>query len=50
VADLTILSITEGKRPLGRPRPRWDNNTEINIKVKVCDGVGWIDLAQNRDK
>jgi hypothetical protein len=36
----------EGKRPLGRPRIRWDDN----IKMDLLDrGMDWIDLAQDRD-
>ena len=37
-----------GRRPLGRPRSRWEDN----IKMDLCElgwGVDWIDLAQDRD-
>jgi len=33
----------EGKRPLGRPRRRWEDNVKMDIQV-----VNWIDLAQDR--
>jgi len=36
----------EGKRPLGRPRRRWEDN----IKEVGCGGVDWIQLAQDRDR
>jgi hypothetical protein len=37
----------EGRRPLGRPRRRW----EANIKMEVgCGGADWIYLAQDRDR
>jgi hypothetical protein len=35
----------EGKRPLGRPRRRWEDNIEIG-----WGGMEWIDLAQDRDQ
>ena len=35
----------EGKRRLGIPRHRWEDN----IKRKLDGGIGWIDLAQERD-
>jgi hypothetical protein len=40
----------EGKRPLGRPRRRWENNIKMDFQ-KVSYGVmDWIDLAQDRDR
>ena len=36
----------EGKRPLGRPRRRWEDNIKIHFKKIVWEGVDWIDLAQ----
>jgi len=38
----------EGKRPLGRPRRRWEDN--IKIDSKWLGDVDWIDLAQDRDR
>jgi hypothetical protein len=40
----------EGRRPLGRPRRRWVDNIKINLRAIGYDDMGWIDLAQNRDK
>jgi hypothetical protein len=37
----------EGKRPLGRPRRRWENNIKINLQELGCGGIDWIDLAQD---
>jgi hypothetical protein len=45
-----ILSITKEMRPLGRPRPRRENNIKIDLKEILWDGVGWIDMFRNRDK
>jgi hypothetical protein len=39
----------EGKRPLGKPRRRWDDNIKINLhEVRGGRGV-WMELAQDRD-
>ena len=40
----------EGKRPLGRPRHRWEDNIKMNLQ-EVRRGCGdWMELAQDRDK
>jgi hypothetical protein len=40
----------EGKRTQGRPRCRWVNNIKMDLREIGCDGINWIDLAQDRDK
>jgi len=40
----------EGKRPLGRPKPRWEDNIEMDLQEVGCGGMDWIDLAQDRDR
>jgi hypothetical protein len=40
----------EGKRPLGRPRRRWVDNIEMNLREIGWDGVDWIVLDQDRDR
>jgi hypothetical protein len=40
----------DGKRPLGRPRCRWENNIKMDLKEVGWDGMDWIDLAQDRDR
>jgi hypothetical protein len=40
----------EGKRPLGRPRRRWEDNIKMDIREIGWGGMEWIDLAQNRDQ
>jgi hypothetical protein len=40
----------EGRRPLGRPRRRWEDNTKMDLREVVWGGVDWIDVAQNRDR
>ena len=40
----------EGKRPLGRPRRRWEDNIKMDIQEVGCVGMDWIELAQDRDR
>jgi hypothetical protein len=40
----------EGKRPLGRPRHRWEDNIQIDLQEVGCGGMDWIDLAQDWDR
>ena len=39
-----------GKRPLGRPRHRWEDNIKIDLQEVGCGGMDWIDVAQNKDR
>ena len=38
----------EGKRPLGRPRRRWENNIKMDLQDVGCGGMDWIELVQDR--
>ena len=38
----------EGKRLLGRPRRRWEDNIKMDLRRWDCDAGDWIDLAQGR--
>jgi hypothetical protein len=40
----------EGMIPLGRPRSRWENNIKMDLQEVGCGGMGWIKLAQDRDR
>jgi hypothetical protein len=40
----------EGKRPLGRPRGRWEDNIKMDLQEVVYGGMDWIKLAQDRDR
>jgi hypothetical protein len=45
-----LVGKPEGKRPLGRPRRRWEDNVKINFQ-KVRGGRGdWMKLTQDRDR
>jgi len=41
---------TEGKRPLGRPRSRWEDNIKMDLQEVGSGGMDWIELAQERDR
>ena len=45
-----LVGKPEGKRPLGRPRRRWEGNIKIDLQ-EVGTGCGdWMELAQDRDR
>jgi hypothetical protein len=41
---------SEGKRPLGRHRRRWEDNIKVDVQEVGCGGMEWIELAQDRDR
>jgi len=45
-----LVGKSEEKRPLGRPRRRWEDNIKMDLQELGCEGVDWIELAQDRDK
>jgi len=45
-----LVKKPEGKRPLGRPRPRWENNIKKDLQEVECGDMDWIDLGQDRDR
>jgi hypothetical protein len=45
-----LVGKTEGKRPLRRPKRRWEDNIKMVLQIVGCGGVGWIGMAQNRDR
>jgi hypothetical protein len=40
----------EGKRSLGRPRRRWEDNIKMDLREIGMGGMDWIDLAQDTDQ
>ena len=40
----------EGKRPLGRPRRRWEDNNKMDLQDVGCGDMGWLELAQDRNR
>jgi hypothetical protein len=45
-----LVRKTEGKKPLGRPRSRWEGNIKVDLREIGWDDMEWIHLAQDRDK
>jgi hypothetical protein len=41
---------TEGKRPFGRPRFRWEDNIKMDLQDCDVGGMDWIELAEDRDR
>jgi hypothetical protein len=45
-----LVGKPEGKRPLRKRRHRWDDNTKMDLKEIIWEGVDWIQLAQDGDR
>jgi hypothetical protein len=45
-----LVGKPEGKRPLGRPRRRWEDNIKMDLQEVELGCGDWIELAQDRDR
>jgi hypothetical protein len=45
-----LVGKPEGRRPLGRPRRRWEDNIKMHLREVGWGCVDWIGLAQDRDR
>jgi hypothetical protein len=43
-----LVARPEGKRPLRKPRRRWEDNIKMDLRETGIDGANWIQLAQDR--
>ena len=43
-----LVGKPEGKRPLGRPRPRWEDNIKMDVQEVGCGDMDWIEVVQER--
>jgi hypothetical protein len=43
-----LVGKPEGKRPMGRPTHRWEDNVNVDLLEVGCGGMDWIELAQDR--
>jgi len=44
-----LVENPEGKRLLGKPRHRWEDNIKMDLQKVGCGGMDWMELAQDRD-
>ena len=49
-ANKALMGTPEGKRSLGRPMRRWENNIKMDLQEVECGGMAWIDLDQVRNR
>ena len=47
---MVMVGRREGKRQLGRPRHRWEDNIKMDLQEVWCGGMDWIKLAQDSDR
>jgi hypothetical protein len=45
-----LVGKPEGKRPLGRPRRRWEDNMRMDLQEVGCGGMDWNELIQDRGR
>jgi hypothetical protein len=45
-----LVGKLEGKRSLGRPRRRWENNIKMDLQEAGGGGGNWMELAHDRDR
>ena len=45
-----LVGKPERRRPLGRPRRRWEDDIRMNLQEVGCGYMDWIGLAQDRDR
>jgi len=45
-----LVGKPQGKRPLGRPRSRWEVNIKMDLQEVGCGSMDWIELAQDSDR
>ena len=47
---MVLVPKPEVKKPLGRPRRRWEDNIKMDLQEVGCGGMDWIELAQDTDR
>jgi hypothetical protein len=44
-----LVGKSERQRPFGRPRRRWEDNIKMDLQEVGCEGMDWMELAQDTD-
>ena len=50
VVYMGLVGKPEERRPFGRLRYRWEDNIKMDLQEVGCGGMGWIELALDRDR
>jgi len=45
-----LVGKPDGKKPLGRPKHRWEDNIKMDLQEVGCEGMDLIDVAQDRER
>ena len=45
-----LMGKPKGKRPLGKPRRRWEGNIKLYLQELGCGGINWTEVAQDKDR
>ena len=45
-----LVGKPQGRRPMGRPRRRWEDNIRMHLRQVGCGCVDWMELAQDRNR
>jgi hypothetical protein len=49
-AYVVLVGKQEGKRPLGRPKRKWEDNIKVDLREMGWNDIDWIHLTQDRDQ
>ena len=47
---IDLVGIAKTNKPSGRPRRRWEDNNNIDLRENGCDSGDWMDLTEDRDQ
>jgi hypothetical protein len=47
---MVLVGKPEGKRPLGGPMRRWEDNIKMDLEEVGCESMDWIELALDMDR
>jgi hypothetical protein len=50
MGERALVGKPEGRKPLGRPRRRWEDNIKMGLREVGCRGADWVDLGKDRGR